>query len=158
MAITLVINGVSQSVESGASVGVAPSDRIQILVNGQVIDPATITRTVALPDVILTLPDGQIVTLEGFVDLAGQAGGGLEGADGTIAVASSLEALSAPAAGGDGGPDTAGGNNLPAFNQANTGDLGGEFGSSEIRRAVPERATAATRPRRRALGRTRTSS
>ena len=82
MAITLVINGVSQAVDSGASVAVTPSDRIQIQVNGLVIDPATIVRDVAPPDVTLALPDGQVVTLEGFVDVTGQAGGGLEGADG----------------------------------------------------------------------------
>ena len=61
MAITLVINGVSQTVESGAAVAVSRSDRIQIQVNGLVIDPTTIVRDVNPPDVTLSLPDGQTV-------------------------------------------------------------------------------------------------
>ena len=130
MAITLVINGLSQTVESGASITVSPSDRIQIQVNGLVIDPAAIARAVTPPDVTLTLPDGQTVTLSGFVDLSGNAGGGLEDADGAIAVASSLEALTAPAAGGEpGAADTAGANNISTFNAAVIDALGLDFGA-----------------------------
>ncbi len=94
------------------------------------IDPATTTRTVLPPDVILTLPDGQTVTLTGFVDLTGASAGGLAGADGSITVASSLEALSAPAAGGaPAGADSAGDNNISTYNQALLGALGGAFGA-----------------------------
>ena len=72
MAITLVVNGTERTVESGATLEVSPSDRVQVRVNGQVIDPAAILRDVNAADVILTLPDGQVVRLGGFVDLAGR--------------------------------------------------------------------------------------
>ena len=93
MAITLIINGISQTVVSGQAVAVGPSDQVQIQVDGQVIDPAAIVREVSPPDVILTLPDGQVVTLQGFVDLTGEAGGGLLGADGAIVLIGSDQAI-----------------------------------------------------------------
>ncbi len=133
MAITvnLVANGgtTSQTVASGASVQVTPSTRVQIVVDGVVIDPATVTTTVNPPHVTFTLPDGQQITLLNFVDLQGGAGGGLVGADGTLVLASTLEALSAPAAGGpDGGGDGGGDANLSTFNQADPFE-NAEFGT-----------------------------
>ncbi len=94
-AITLVtFPFVSQTVGSGATVAVSPSDQIQILVNGVVINPTTVYAVLTPPHVTITLPDSQVFTLMGFVDLAGSAGGGLLDASGQIAVASTIDGLS----------------------------------------------------------------
>ena len=119
----------SRTVDSGASIAASPDTTIQVVVDGQVIDPASITRSIQPPDVTLTLPDGQSVTVTGFIDLTGTPGGGLAGEDGAVVIASSLEALSAPAAGATpAGADSAGANNISTFNQALIGALGGAFG------------------------------
>ena len=126
----------TRTVESGASVQVSPAARIQIVVDGVVIDPAVLALQVNPPDLLVTLPDGQTLSLGGFVDLVGRSevdasAGGLAGPDGSVVIGSTLESLSAPAAGGPpGGADSAGANNLPAFNQALLEALGGAFGAS----------------------------
>ena len=99
MAITLLVGNVPLTVESGQTVFLTPSSRIQVVVDGVVIDPSTINVNVTPPDVVLTLPDGQVVTLAGYVDTTGQAGGGLMNADGEVVVASTLEGLTQTAAG-----------------------------------------------------------
>ena len=99
MAITLLVGVVPLTVESGQTVFLTPSSQIQVVVDGVVIDPSTITVNVTPPDATLTLPDGQVVTLAGFVDETGQAGGGLVDADGELVVASTLEGLTQAAAG-----------------------------------------------------------
>ena len=99
MAITLLVGVVPLTVESGQTVFLTPSSQIQVVVDGVVIDPSTITVNVTPPDATLTLPDGQVVTLAGFVDETGEAGGGLVDADGELVVASTLEGLTQAAAG-----------------------------------------------------------
>ena len=99
MAITLLVGVVPLTVESGQTVFLTPSSQIQVVVDGVVIDPSTITVNVTPPDATLTLPDGQVVTLAGFVDETGQAGGGLVDANGEVVVASTLEGLTQAAAG-----------------------------------------------------------
>ena len=77
MAVTIVIttaNGsTTNTVADGSSILVSPSARVQIVVNGVVIDPNTIQRdTSSPPDVTLTIgegPDAQVITLLGYVDL-----------------------------------------------------------------------------------------
>ena len=104
MSITLVLldsqgQSTTRTVESGASVPIDPSIRVQVQVDGQVIDPRDIAREVNPPDVTLTLPDGQTVTLENFVNLEGGNPGGLTDADDVVVYAANLEGLTQPAAG-----------------------------------------------------------
>jgi len=129
---TTTADGVrSEALAAGGALAVSPAAKVQILLDGQVIDPSRLARDVDLPDLTLTLPDGRQVTLTGFVDLEGGQAGGLAGADGGLVVASSIEALSAPAAGAQ-GPDGEEASddegNLSTFNQA-TITAFAEFGS-----------------------------
>ena len=121
----------TQTVASGASIQLSPSSQVQIIVDGVVIDPATLQSVVNPPDVTFTLPDGQQITLLNFVDLQGGAGGGLVDGTGTVTIASALEDLTTPAAGPQGGDDGGapdGDGNLSTFNQATISEFA-EFGS-----------------------------
>ena len=145
MAITLLVNGVPQTIEPGASIDLSPSAQVSILIDGTVIDPTDPSLAVlgvSAPDLAITI-NGETVTLAGFVDPTGEAGGGLVGPDGTIVMASTVEGLTQPAAGppqepglepgaggapgGPGGID-AGGSSQPVIDFLAT--IYREFGSS----------------------------
>ena len=140
----------SQSVASGSAISVSPSDRIQIVVDGVVIDPSRLQLQLLQGDppsglpgdpgfvgsgyLQATLPDGQSIFLANFPDLLGGSGGGLVDADGNVVIANTPESLITPAAGpqagpqGDGGGSPDGDGNLSTFNQATFFEFA-EFGS-----------------------------
>lgn len=87
-----------------------------------VLDPFALPREIVGEDLQVTLPDGTLLIFEGLLTvLAAGGGGGLAGPHGELAIAS-LEALVAPAEGGQAqggtGQGEAGDGSSQAFNQA----------------------------------------
>ena len=117
----------TRTVVPAAPIETKPSDRVQILIDGAPIDPNALERALSGLDLTVSLPGGGQITLLNFVDLRGDAGGGLVGSEaGEVIVASTIEALSAPAAGSPvepGGTDLSGGSNLSTFNQASISEF-----------------------------------
>lgn len=120
MSISIEIMGVAGDkvavvVEDGAMFSVDPSSRVSFL--GQ--DPSQIETLADGVNLIVYLPDGQVVHLLGFLDLSqGGAPGGIVTDDGEV-VASIFELAVSPAAGGQqGGGDTGDGTgSSQAFNE-----------------------------------------
>ncbi|MGF1612246.1 MAG: Ig-like domain-containing protein [Kiloniellales bacterium] len=114
---TTLASGAAFPVEAGVIYQIALVDAEGNV--GPILDPQSLVREADGNDLVVTLPDGTTIILEGMVQvLAEGAGGGLAGPDGTLVIAT-LEQAFAPAAGPQaalGGDDEGG--SSQAFNQA----------------------------------------
>ena len=106
---TTLASGAALPVEAGVIYQIALVDAEGNV--GPILDPQSLEREADGNDLIVTLPDGTEIVLQGMVQvLAEGAGGGLAGPEGTLVVAT-LEQAFAPAAGpqeGQGGPQDQG--------------------------------------------------
>lgn len=121
--------GTTTTLESGAAFPVEAGVIYQIAVVdaegnvGPILDPQSLEREADGNDLVVTLPDGTVIVLEGMVQILAQgAGGGLAGPDGDLVIAT-LEQAFAPAAGPQGAPgNQEEGGSSQAFNQAQITD------------------------------------